>query len=94
MKSTVLDKDICDLQNQIFVVKNNLMCLYKRLYLIRTNYVLKSDYEKNEVEIITYETKHLIVKYTRCVAQMENDLLCMMKNYFVSIDEVEEKFLS
>ena len=92
MNSSVLDKEICDLQNQIFIVKDYLMCLHKRLYLIRTNYVLKTEYEKNEIAIITYETKHQIVKHTKCVSQLENELLYMMKNYFVGVDEVEQEF--
>jgi len=92
MNSTVLDKEISDLQNQIFLVKDYLMCLHKRLYLIRTNYVLKSEYEKNEIEIIGYETKQQIVKHTKCVFKLENDLLYMMKDYFVGLDEVEQQF--
>lgn len=92
MSCTVLDKDICDIQKQIFIFKNYLMCLHKRLYLIRTNYILKSEYEKNEVEIIAYQTKHQIAKYTKYVDEMEINLFSKMQYYFVGINEIEEQF--
>jgi hypothetical protein len=44
------------------------------LLFVRNNYALKSDYEKNEIEIICYETKQLIVRKSNKIREYEIEL--------------------
>jgi hypothetical protein len=70
----ILLKEILSLKQHIFACKGLLMCLYKRLLFVRNNYALKSDYEKNEIEIICYETKQLIVRKSNKIREYEIEL--------------------
>jgi len=56
---------------EIYIKKKYILALYKRLYLIRKDYCLKSEYEKNEVEIMELVTKNTIIKTSSIVAQMQ-----------------------
>lgn len=69
-----IEKEIISLKNHIFNCKKLIMCLHKRLFLIRNNYALKSDYEKNEIEIICYETKQQIIAKSNKIREYQNEL--------------------
>lgn len=73
-ETEILLKEILSLKQHIFACKGLLMCLYKRLLFIRNNYALKSDYEKNEIEIICFQTKQLIIQKSNQIREYENEL--------------------
>lgn len=77
----ILLGEILSLKQHIFACKGLLMCLYKRLFYIRNNYALKSDYEKNEIEIICYQTKQLIIRKSNLIREYENDLKLKISMY-------------
>lgn len=54
MKTT--NEQLNNLQDNIIFLKNYVLVLEARLLLLRENHSLKSEYEKNEVSILTYET--------------------------------------
>ena len=54
MKTT--NEQLNNLQGNIIFLKNYVLVLEARLLLLRENHSLKSEYEKNEVSILTYET--------------------------------------
>ena len=77
----ILLGEILSLKQHIFACKGLLMCLYKRLFFIRNNYALKTDFEKNEIEITCYETKQLIIKKSNLIREYENDLKLKIRMY-------------
>lgn len=79
-----IEKEIIALKNHIFDCKKLVICLHKRLFLIRNNFALKSDYEKNEIEIICHETRQQIISKTNKIREYQNDLkhkLSLLNNH-------------
>ena len=78
----ILLAEILSLRQHIFACKGLLMCLYKRLFYVRNNYALKSDYEKNEIEIICYQTKQQIIRNSNLIREYENNLKLKIRMYY------------
>jgi hypothetical protein len=78
----ILLGEILSLKQHIFACKGLLMCLYKRLFYVRNNYALKSDYEKNEIEIICYQTKQQIIRNSNLIREYENNLKFKIRMYY------------
>jgi len=78
----ILLGEILSLKQHIFACKGLLMCLYKRLFYVRNNYALKSDYEKNEIEIICYQTKQQIIRNSNLIREYENNLKLKIRMYY------------
>jgi hypothetical protein len=78
----ILLGEILSLKQHIFACKGLLMCLYKRLFYIRNNYALKTDYEKNEIEIICYQTKQQIIRNSNLIGEYENNLKLKIRMYY------------
>ena len=57
---------------------------------MKTNYALKNEYEKNEVDILRYKTIHTIKKITNKIIEVEKDF---QESYGRMIEELkfEEK---
>jgi hypothetical protein len=47
---------ISSLVGEILHKKTYILFLYKRLYLLRSEYYTKNDYEKNEIDLLKVET--------------------------------------
>ena len=74
MKLLERNDELFYLQKRIFILKDYQMCLRKRLYLIKNNYALKTEYEKNEIEIVTYQTRVLIAGNVKTISLLEEQL--------------------
>jgi len=81
-ENQILLGEILSLKQHIFACKGLLMCLYKRLFYIRNNYALKTDYEKNEIEIICYQTKQQIIRNSNLIREYENNLKLKIRMYY------------
>ena len=90
--NTTYNHDLCLLQDHIFFLKDYVMALQKRLLLARDNYALKNAFEKNEVEVLTYETltkisasqrqiNSLQTEFTHRLFAFKQDLEDMHANY-------------
>ena len=72
-KNQVTENALLNLERAIHFKKRYILSLYKRLCLIRKDYVLKSEYEKNEIEITELQTKSIIIRTICKVSQMEEE---------------------
>ena len=69
--------------NELKVIKE---CYEIRLHLIKANYAVKDEYEKNEVDILKVKTIHTINKLTNKIIEVENEF---QENYGRMIEELE-----
>jgi hypothetical protein len=72
--------------------KNYLLTLKKRIFLIKTNFAEKCEYEKNEVDIQSYETLIKINNVTRFIADKEKEYEDELIRFFCDIEEVEKNY--
>lgn len=59
------------LQSHIIDKKNYIMALQKRMITAREKFATKNDHEKNEVDILLYETSQKIISENKKVKSME-----------------------
>ena len=64
-------------------------CLELRLSLIKTNYSLKTEYEKNEVDILKMKTEMQIERLQRVIIEKTKNFQDVMKIYFHELEENE-----
>ena len=90
------------LQDHIMIRKNYSLVLHKRLVLIREDYALKTEHEKNEVEIGVYETLIKLNQNNSRITEMEttfehrfnafaNDLEQLYLDYDKTIELAKKK---
>jgi hypothetical protein len=93
MEETVFNnKDLDVMQKQIFALKNYISALYKRLSLIKNGYATKSNYEKNEIDIVIHDTKFLIGKKSIALKCLESNFKKRAEEYFNKIEEVSKNY--
>jgi hypothetical protein len=81
-----------NLKNTLVTQKTMKECLEKRLFLIHLDYVNKSEYEKNEIEITKIKTQGEIDVLKRVIDEKENYFIKYMKQFVVDIEEVEKEY--
>lgn len=81
-----------NLQNTLNVHKKLLECLEKRLVLIHTDYALKNEYEKNEIEITKIRTQGEIDSIKKVINERENYFEKYMKQFVIDAEEVEQNY--
>ena len=64
----------------VIMRKRLLLSLYKRIALIRTEYALKSDFEKNEIDILEIKTIISISRLKKNISISENKILEQFKS--------------
>lgn len=72
--------------------KNYLLTLKKRMFLIKNNLADKCEYEKNEVEIQSYETLIKINKVTRFISEKEKEYEDELIRFYCDIEEVDKNY--
>lgn len=72
--------------------KNYLLTLKKRIFLIKTNFADKCEYEKNEVDIQSYETLIKINNITRLIEEKEKEYEDELIRFYCDIEEVEKNY--
>lgn len=80
------------LEDTLELAKFKLECLEKRLILIDEEYKTKSDYEKNESELIKITTRSEISAIKRVIKEKESYFINFMKQYVEDMDEIESNF--
>lgn len=93
----IIDKSINhpylqQLKNTLVTQKTMKECLEKRLFLIHLDYVNKSEYEKNEIEIAKIKTQGEIDVLKRVIDEKENYFIKYMKQFVIDIEEVEKEY--
>lgn len=72
--------------------KNYLLSLKKRIALIKTNFAEKSEYEKNEVDIQSYETLIKINKLNRFIAEKESEYEDDLIRFYLDLEELDKNY--
>jgi hypothetical protein len=65
---------VSELINHIFSLKNLKECLEIRLFWIYDGFYTKSEYEKNEIEIISHETSLKLIELNKKLIKKQADL--------------------
>lgn len=80
------------LENTLIIHKRLLECLEKRLVLIHTDYALKNEYQKNEIEIEKIKTQAEIDSVKRIISERENYFQKYMAKFVVDAEEVDKNY--
>ena len=86
------NKRIEDLCRAIHFKKNYCIALKKRLHLIKTDYSLKSEFQKNEVEILNSETLWLLFGELKAYKRNEQTLVCDLEEFYSDLEELKNKY--
>lgn len=65
-------------------------CLELRLNLIRKDYALKSEYDKNEMDLLRLKTEMQIEKLQAIIIQKTHDLNDFLKIYSQELDDLDK----
>ena len=65
---------VADLTAQIFSLKKLKECFKIRLFWIRDGFAKKSEFEKNEIEIVSHETFLKLLELDKKIIQKQSDL--------------------
>lgn len=76
-----IPQEIQDVQDHIIALKNYCMALHKRVALIRENYAIKTEKEKNEVAITTYETEIKISTIKQKISKLQLSFYYQINSY-------------
>lgn len=69
-----------------------ILALRKRLVLIKKDYSLKSEYEKNEIEIITFQTLSIIGHATRFIQEKQEELNIELNQFYSDLEELDLEY--
>jgi hypothetical protein len=86
-RSQTDNQELFKLQNHCIFLKNYAMVLRKRLVLVRNGFALKNDYEKNEVDVIYYET---LVKINITETKLQQYLIEYTHKLNAHLSDLEE----
>jgi hypothetical protein len=65
---------VSDLIAQIFSLKKIKECLKLRIFWIKDGFAKKSEFEKNEIEIVSHETFLKLLELDKKIIQKQSDL--------------------
>jgi hypothetical protein len=65
-------------------------CLELRLTLIRKDYALKSEYDKNEMDLLRIKTEMQIEKLQAIIIQKTHDLIELLKIYSQELEDLDK----
>lgn len=86
------NEQLSNLQENIIFLKNYVLVLEARLLLLRDNIALKSEYEKNEVNILTYETLSKISSTKTRISKLKIKFEAEYLQFMRDLKEVAQKF--
>jgi hypothetical protein len=92
MSQTINHPYTKELQETLNVTKLKCGYLEKRLELIDSEYSSKSEYDKNEAELIKINTKNELMALKRVINEKEKYFVKFMQQYVEDMDEVEANF--
>lgn len=92
MSQTINHPYTKELQETLNTTKLKCGFLEKRLELIDSEYSNKSEYDKNEAELIKINTKNELMALKRVINEKEKYFVKFMQQYVEDMDEVEANF--
>jgi hypothetical protein len=86
----ILNKTIETQLKHVFNLEYLLECYELRLKLCKENHAEKSEFEKNETELLIFKTKHHVVTTKRLIREWKTELNDNLKIYFQELRELKE----
>lgn len=80
------------LQSLIIVKKNYVMALHRRIAMAGIGSATKTDYEKNEIDILVYETLNKVWHTEKQLKQLEQEYENLMEEFLNDLAEVNEHY--
>ena len=91
-KSETYNHELSNLQNHCIFLKNYAMALRKRIMLVRDGFALKTEHEKNEVDVIVYETLAKINVTETKIYQLQLEYTHKLNSYFSDLQELSQQY--
>lgn len=91
-KEHLVNNTAMSLKRAIDFKNNYVIALRKRLILIKKNYALKDEYEKNEIEIITCQTLSIIGHATRFIREKKDELNIELNQFYSDLNELNNEY--
>lgn len=88
----IKNTSIMSLKKAIDFKNSYILALRKRLVLIKKDYSLKSEYEKNEIEIITFQTLSIIGHATRFIQEKKEELNIELNQFYSDLEELDSEY--
>lgn len=79
-------------EENIIFLKNYVLALETRLALLKEGYSTKSDYDKNEVRILNYETLAKISHTKTKIAKLEYKYTSELNQFLVDLKDIDDNF--
>jgi len=86
----ILNKTIERQLKQVFNLEYLLECYELRIKLCKENYAQKSEFEKNELELLIFKTRHHIATTRKLIGEWKIELNDNLKIYFQELKELKE----
>jgi len=80
------------LQETLKTQKKMLECLEKRLVLMTESYATKTEFEKNEIEILRIKTEAEIDILKRVISEKENYFVRYMQQFVADLEDMEKNY--
>lgn len=84
--------ELVALQEGILAMKKYVLALHKRLALVRNGFSLKSEYEKNEVDIVVFETLAKISNANKKIYQLQTEFGYKTMAFLNDLEELNRNF--
>lgn len=88
----ITNTTIMSLKRAIDFKNSYVLALRKRLVLIKKDYSLKNEYEKNEIEIITFQTLSIIGHATRFIQEKKSELNVELNQFYSDLEELYKEY--
>ena len=94
MEKKLLNKQLSSLQDRILILKNYVMALHKWIIFSKVLIANKTEIEKNEIEIQTYETITKIAVAQKLIKQSEIIFENQLNEFVIDLAEMNEHYES
>lgn len=80
------------LRNTINFKKDYVLCLHKRLLLIKEGFCEKSEFQRNEIDILKYETVSIINNANNFIKKKEEEYRIELGEFYEDLNDLEKNY--
>ena len=80
------------LRNTINFKKDYVLCLHKRLLLIKEGFCEKSEFQRNEIDILKYETVSIINNSNNFIKKKEEEYRIELSEFYEDLNDLEKNY--
>lgn len=92
MSETLHNTSLSSLQSLILIKKNYVMALQRKIAFARNGFALKSEQQKNDVEVEIYESMFKINLTNKQIAKLESDFNEVFNEFTQDLQEMGEHY--